>query len=139
MWRRIWRRILTCYIGHCSDPSRDRQIFWALSAPPLDISLYILIIIIKTYSELSEGGVDNAQISASHVTGQSSDLYREENSPPNYSPHPPPPTVSPPVVGGARSVVQGRRSDQRIGEGLGESSPGTHRVHRLCTHCTHCT
>ena len=82
-------------------------------------------------------GQTTPKISASHVTGQSSDLYREENSPPNYSPHPPPPTVSPPVVGGAWSVTQGQRSGRRRGEDLGESSPRTHRVHRLCTHTVH--
>ena len=53
MWRRNWRRILLPCVGHCSDQSRDWQIFWALSAPPTGISLYILIILIKWNVEWS--------------------------------------------------------------------------------------
>ena len=53
MWRRNWRRILLPCVGHCSDQSRDWQIFWALSAPPTGISLYILIILIKENVEWS--------------------------------------------------------------------------------------
>ena len=42
---------------------------------PSDHSAYSMIIIINIYSDISEGGADNAQISASNMTVQSSDLH----------------------------------------------------------------
>ena len=98
-----------------------------------DHSAYTLINIINIYSDVTEGGVDNAQISASHVTGQSSDLhiggefFSESFSTSTSS-------SSEPSGGRRRSV--NIRSTERPG-GRGESGVnhplGSHTVHTLYT------
>ena len=96
---------------------------------------YSLIIIINIYSEISEVGADNAQISVTWPV-RAVTCTAGENSPPYPSPLPPPPIVSPPVVGGARSI-QGQRSGRERGESLRVNHHLGHTEYTDSVHTVH--